>query len=187
MSLPRNREDCPDMKKRAFSSSLSGVWVILMVMVPVLGSCSRKTGSQKVEGDSPAVGPAIQEGDEEKIPGGSLSPHGPVGRIDSIPPPKGFEKLDYSFPDTLCGNLVRRLLECETEQLMQREDIKESMRRSLATTKRRRFAQNRTQYLEHCEKTVKRLSAEGVRGCLELACEEMDMCLQKIAGQTEAK
>lgn len=92
-----------------------------------------------------------------------------------------------TFPDTLCGALVRRLLECEVERVQAQTTLRDSEKASVITHKRRTFARKRDQYLSHCEGKVAGLSPEAVRACLPQPCVEMDRCLQKIAGQTKAK
>ncbi len=111
------------------------------------------------------------------------------GALDPAPAPKPVEDEppDLRFPDTLCGKIVLRLLECEIERIQGQSTLQEGEKRSVISHKRRAFARKRDQYLAHCEKTVAKLPADAVRGCLPLACVEMDRCLQKISGQTGPK
>ena len=92
-----------------------------------------------------------------------------------------------TFPDTLCGTLVGRLLECEIERVQAQKTLRDSEKASVITHKRRTFARKRDQYLSHCEGRVAGLPPQAVRACLPQPCVEMDRCLQKIAGQTNPK
>ncbi len=108
-------------------------------------------------------------------------------RVKDLPPLPEDRNLDYTFPDTLCGNLVSRLLECEIERIRRQPKMSEAEKSSVISYKRRTFARKRTQYLEHCEKTASKLQESDIQACMKLPCVEMDRCLQKISGQTGAK
>lgn len=110
-----------------------------------------------------------------------------LGRVDDLPPLPEDRNLDYTFPDTLCGHLVGRLLQCEIERIQKQPRMSESEKQSVISYKRRTFARKRAQYLAHCEKTAAKLQESDIRECMRLPCVEMDRCLQKISGQTGAK
>lgn len=108
-------------------------------------------------------------------------------QVNDLPVLPEDRHLDYTFPNTLCGNLVGRLLECEIERIRKQPRMSESEKLSVISYKRRTFARKRTQYLNHCQNTVDKLKESDIRSCMKLPCVEMDTCLQKISGQTGAK
>ncbi|PKN25577.1 MAG: hypothetical protein CVU65_08340 [Deltaproteobacteria bacterium HGW-Deltaproteobacteria-22] len=118
------------------------------------------------------------------LPGVGAPRPGQVTDLSATPEDRD---LDYTFPDTLCGNLVQRLLECETERIRNQPNLRDNEKLSVISNKRRTFAKKRGQYLSHCQKKVSGLPEAGVRSCLPLPCVEMDRCLQKISGQTSPK
>lgn len=125
--------------------------------------------------------PGCSRDDDRKAPPPSPGAPAPAPMTEPEPPP------DLHFPDTLCGRLVLRILECEIERVQGQSTLKEGEKLSVISHKRRAFARKRDHYLAHCEKTVAGLPAREIEGCLPLACVEMDRCLQKIAGQTKPK
>jgi hypothetical protein len=143
-------------------ASVGAVVLLAAALLPASGGCAR---------------------DDDRAPPAPAPVPAPAPNPDPDPdlPP------DLSFPDTLCGRLVLRLLECEVERIQGQSTLKDAEKRSVISHKRRAFARKRDQYLGHCEKTVAKLPADAVRGCLPLACVEMDRCLQKISGQTGPK
>jgi len=110
-----------------------------------------------------------------------------LGRLDDLEVLPEDRNLDFTFPDTLCGHLVQRLLECEIARIRDQPRMQENEKKSVISHKRRTFARKREQYLSHCQGKVAGLPEQAVRSCLPLPCVEMDRCLQKISGQTGTK
>jgi hypothetical protein len=118
-------------------------------------------------------------------PGPSRPPR--PGQVGEVPPLPEDRDLDFSFPDTLCGQLVRRLLECEIQRIQGQPNLRDNEKLSVISHKRRTFARKREKYLSHCLGKVAGLPEDGVKSCLRMPCVEMDRCLQKMSGQTHAK
>ncbi len=172
------------MRRHAWTLACS----LLVVLTTAGGACG---GSSEAGGGSSEAGGGWEDRASRLrslIPDPGPGPGLPrPGQVTDIPAPPEDRDLDFTFPDTLCGNLVRRLLECETERIRNQPNLRDSEKLSVISNKRRTFARKREQYLAHCMKKVSGLPEAGVRSCLPLPCVEMDRCLQKISGQTGPK
>lgn len=101
-------------------------------------------------------------------------------------PIPGVQKVDVnpSFPDSQCGQVTKRLMECHIEKLDENHGLSEELKKNMARAIKTRFDGNKQKYIDHCEKTISVLDKKAVDICLKMTCKEMDKCLQKTAGKT---
>ncbi|MBN2725182.1 MAG: hypothetical protein JXR95_14045 [Deltaproteobacteria bacterium] len=91
--------------------------------------------------------------------------------------------VELKFPDTLCGRLSRKLMDCHLEKITNDKKTDVAFKKSISTGIRQKFGSNMDKYISHCEKATKNLDKKEVDKCLKMECKEMDQCLQKTAGK----
>ncbi|MBU1535164.1 hypothetical protein KKF84_07575 [Myxococcota bacterium] len=96
--------------------------------------------------------------------------------------PSHLDKKPLIFPKTLCGNIVRRIMECEKERINAKYAVKPKLAQAKSYSIDLKFKTKLNKYLEHCEKTAQGLAEANVEKCLALSCPLMDNCMKSLPG-----
>ena len=118
-----------------------------------------------------------------------------AGRNDGAPPldmgvpfeGKDFEKLRKAplvFPHSPCGDIVKRIFECEKERVGKKYPTQKALRRAKLFSIEMKFKAKMDKYLQHCAKSAAGLEPAKIKECLALSCPLMDQCM-KTLGQSK--